>query len=90
MIRGIVTNLYLIMELIKIDQVWLQSMHKLYGQSGLISVKDLTWESRSPVSCLSMDLINQLEKNFGPGQSIGLVKQDLENFKSRGTRTPVD
>ena len=65
-------------------------MHKLYGQSGLIPVKDLTWESESPVCCLIMDLINQLEKNFGPGQSIGLVKQDLENSESRGTGTPVD
>ena len=65
-------------------------MHKLYGQSGLILVKDLTWKSESPISCLIMDLINQLEKNFGPGQSIYLVKQDLEDSKSRGTGTPVD
>ena len=35
-------------------------MHILYGQSGLIPVKDLTWESESPVCCLIMDLINQL------------------------------
>ena len=38
--------------------------------------------------CLIVDLINQPEKNFGPGQSIGLVKQDLEDSKSRGNRNP--
>ena len=65
-------------------------MHEMYGQSGLIPVKDLTWESESPVCCLIVDLIKQLEKNFGPGQSIDLVKQDLEDSESRGTGTPVD
>ena len=65
-------------------------MHKLYGQSRLIPVKDLTWESESPMCCLIMDLIIQPEKNFGPGQSIDLVKQDLEDSESRGTGTPVD
>ena len=36
-------------------------MHELYGQSGLIPIKDLTWESESQVDCLIKDLINQLE-----------------------------
>ena len=39
-------------------------MHEIYGQSGLIPVKDLTWESESPVGCLIMDLINQLEEKY--------------------------
>ena len=65
-------------------------MHKLYGQSGLIPVKDLTWESQSLVCCLIMDLIIQPEKEFGLDQDIDLVKHDLEDLESRGTGTLVD
>ena len=36
----------------------------MYGQSGLIPVKDLTGESESLVCCLIMDLINQLEEKY--------------------------
>ena len=49
-------------------------MHEMYGQSGLILVKDLIWESESPVGCLIKDLINQLEEKCGQGQSTDLVK----------------
>ena len=63
-------------------------MHELYGQSGLIPVKDLTWESESPVGCLIMDLINQLEENMWTGSKYWPSQAGLGGFRVKGNRNP--
>ena len=63
-------------------------MHELYGQSGLIPVKDLTWESESPVCCLIMDLIIQPEEEIWTGSKHRPSQAGLGGFRVKGNRNP--